>query len=148
MDMYMIKNYDKLKLELIKYCKHNGIIFDEDVFHDTLIKCLDKVSDMSNFNNYLFVSFRNNMAREKLYHRNLMHSELPDNYEQSINDTEVLVEYNDLQRLLKQQFGEVLTEIFNKHLEGYSIKELEEMYNTTQLTYKLKKIKDFCKKHL
>ena len=147
MDKYINENYYQLKKDLVKYCKYNGLKFDEDIFHNTIIGCMDKVDDVDNFKNYLFISFKNNLNREKQYHRNLLRDELPDNYEASVNNTESLIEYNDIQRLLRNKFGEEMLELFNKHISGYSVRELEQLYNCKQLTYKLNKMKQYCKEN-
>ena len=153
MDKYINENYYQLKTDLVKYCNYNGLKFDEDIFHNTIIGCMDKVNDIDNFKNYLFISFKNNLNREKQYHRNLLREELPDNYELSDNyevstdNTESLIEYNSIQELLRNKFGEKMLELFNKHISGYSVRELEQLYNCKQLTYKLNKMKQYCKEN-
>ena len=70
--------------------------FDEDIFHDTLLACMEKVTDESQFMNYLFISFKTNLSREKQYHRNSMRDEMPENYEYDVNNTESSIEWNNL----------------------------------------------------
>lgn len=144
MKTYIDKNYQQLKKKLQNYCKHNCLEFDEDIFHDTLISCLEKVTDNSTFDNYLFVAFKTNLFREKDYHRNSMRSEMPEHYDYDINNTESFIDWNNLQETLKKKFGEDLVKMFNMSLEGYSVKEIENMYNQTGLTYKFNKIKKYC----
>ena len=73
-----------------------------------------------------------------------MRSEMPEHYDYDINNTESLIDWNNLQEALKKKFGEDLIKIFNMTLEGYSVKEIEIMYNQTGLTYKFNKIKKYC----
>ena len=69
---YIEANYDNIKTLLKKEwfkMKHNN--FDEDIFHNTLIKCMDKFnSTMFNENEfmaYLVSSFKMNVIREENY---------------------------------------------------------------------------------
>ena len=72
---YIGDNYDKVKRNLLKLCNgFNEELFDEDIFHDTIIK-IDKhlgkkLLNDCEYEKYMCKSFRTNLVREKLYHRN------------------------------------------------------------------------------
>lgn len=62
--------------------------------------------------------------------------------------TESLVEYNDVMNLLENKFGKELVNIYKEHLNGFSIKKLEETHQIIGLNYKLKQIKQYALKVL
>lgn len=68
---YIQANYNKIKSTLQKYCNNQRIDFDDDVFHSTLVKVLEKrhLKDMSDQGilNYIFMAFKINTLREKQY---------------------------------------------------------------------------------
>lgn len=71
-------NYEEIKQELTNYCDSVSKTFDEDIFQDTILKCyllIEKQGEMKDpsyqgIKNYLFMSFKINMNREKQYARN------------------------------------------------------------------------------
>ena len=148
---YISKEYKTLKKCFRSQCKKSGLEFDEDIFHDTIIHCFDKPNiDISNIKNYLFCAFKQNLLRDKQYFCNSMHV---DTEEYVVTDipfdcTESLVEYNDIIQILEKKFGKELINIYKEHLDGYSIRELEEQYNIQNLNYKLKQIKQYALKVL
>ena len=144
MKTFIEKNYQQFKAQMKSYCKSNCLEFDEDIFRDTLLTCMEKVTDESFFGNYLFIAFKTNLFREKQYHRNSMRGEMPENYEYDVNNTESYIEWNNLQEVLIKKFGQELVDLFNKRLSGYTIKELEDESHITGLNYRFKKIMGYC----
>lgn len=70
-------NYDSFKKKMIAYCSSKKMNFDEDVFHETLVKLIEKIekngmlqADDKGFENYFFKAFKRNIKREKQYARN------------------------------------------------------------------------------
>ena len=76
---YINDNYDELFNRFQAFCNDKRYNFDEDIFQDTIVKCytlIDKqgyLKDTSNkgIENYFFMSFKQNLQREKQYARNL-----------------------------------------------------------------------------
>lgn len=73
---YINSNYDYLQQHLIAFCLDQHYNWDEDIFHDTLVKCIDLVQrnglrDTSNkgMENYIFKAYKFNTIREKQYCR-------------------------------------------------------------------------------
>ena len=74
---WIAKNYNRQKKKLIAYTKNKQLEFDEDIFQDCILKIVDKIekngilddSD-TGFDNYFFITFKTNLAREKQYARN------------------------------------------------------------------------------
>lgn len=93
-------NYNLLKNKFKKFCIEKNLQWDEDIYSDTIVKCHDtidrngKMADNSpqGIENYLFMSFRTNLRREKLYARvaardsNLTTEEVNMLYEDYFND--------------------------------------------------------------
>lgn len=74
---FVNSNYEKYKKKWAKYLFDRNIVFDEDVFSDTILKVYDfimknGINDDSEegLANYWFKSFQTNTKREKLYSRN------------------------------------------------------------------------------
>jgi hypothetical protein len=132
---YVNQNYNSFRRELSAYCRKSGLVFDEDVFHDTLIARVEKVNDLKKFKNYLFVAFKTNILREKNYSRNAMRSELPEQWDKMTDNTEASVIWSQLKEQLEKKFGKELIEMFVEHMNGSSIRELELEYNIKGLNY-------------
>ena len=73
---YITKNYDYLRQHLIAFCLDQHYEWDEDIFHDTLVKCIDLVerngirdSSDKGMENYIFKAYKFNTMREKQYCR-------------------------------------------------------------------------------
>lgn len=70
-------NYERLQLHHRKYCINTNQEWDDDIFANTYLKIYDKIvkdgiNDCSEkgFENYFFISFKQNLRREKQYSRN------------------------------------------------------------------------------
>lgn len=148
---YISTNYDGLKKRFIKSLKSKNIHFDEDIFHSTILKCIDmEFPCKEELENYLFISLLTNHKRDKLYYENSHRQEVEDVmcvYEapQSCIDTESLIDLGFVKEELCNKFGEKDTQIFLDHCYGYSIQELEKVYDAKNLTYKINKMKKFVK---
>ena len=75
---YIEENYYSIKRKLKRV--HNGykeVLFDEDVFQDTILKVNESLKEKQQFTKevyekYFCESFKRNLLREKLYHFNSM----------------------------------------------------------------------------
>ena len=151
---YINQNYNKLKNWLMWDWHQMSIEpFDEDIFHDTLLKCIEKFEnkDMENdseFVSYLRSAFKTNALREKLYFRNLQSADVP--LENIYRPT--TPNYNiDMKLVLEKvekEFGKIACEQFQEWVEGSSIKELNEKYNCSNMRYVMDKIRQFVKMEL
>lgn len=70
------RNYGILKGKYNKFCKENGYKWDEDVFSNTYLKIYEKIRRSGlkdptpkGFDNYTFLSFKQNTKRESQYAR-------------------------------------------------------------------------------
>lgn len=73
---YVNEKYDYLKQHLIAYCMNQHYNWDEDIFHDTIAKCIDivdrkgiKDKTEKGMENYIFKSYKFNTMRERQYCR-------------------------------------------------------------------------------
>lgn len=80
---YVGIHYDRLKDKFQRYCKNQRYQFDEDVFENTIVKTYDLIekkglNDLSpeGIDNYLFMAFKQNTKREKVYYRNRKKAEI------------------------------------------------------------------------
>ncbi len=153
---YIEKNYDVLKRKLKKF--HNGykdVLFNEDVFQDTILKVNESLKgkqfSKDVYEKYFCQSFKRNLLREKLYHFNSMTDKVCDfEYTDVLEDKfiESEIDFKLVVEVLKEEFGEELTEIYTDWLKGYKVKELIEKYNVKSCYYHINKMNDFIKDFL
>lgn len=151
---YIGDNYNEVKLSLNNLCNgFNKILFDEDIFHDTIIK-VDKILDKkilpeNDYEKYMHRSFRTNLVRDKLYHRNSMTNHTFDFSEYKIPFTEEYVEhtidFNNVIKILDKKFGMTLTKAYIDWLSGYSIKDIMYKYEIESGYYYIKKMTEFIR---
>lgn len=150
LNKYINTNYEQLR-KMLKYewRKMETTEFDEDIFHDTLIKCMDKFNDKefieNDFKAYIVTSFKMNVIRSKQYHDNSMRS-----------DTDIeTIDYEETNQFncdfvlilkdVKETFGSDSYEKFLDWLEDKSIKEINEEYNCKNTRYLIDKVKEYIK---
>lgn len=124
----------------------------EDVFHQTLMKCLVKFGkekyDYDYLKAYFFKAFRINMIRHYLYSYNKMKSGI------YVNDLIIPVTYNiddhmdgfDMINYIRNSRGDEIANMLQDNLSGMTYKELAQKYHTTSIYYILSGIKDELKK--
>ena len=74
---WSVSGYARMRKRLERYCRFRGMSLDEDVFHLTLLRMIErerevglKDSTRQGIDNYLFVAYRINEIRERQYPRN------------------------------------------------------------------------------
>lgn len=150
---FIEKNYYVEKEKLKNICgKFNSLLFDEDVFHDTIIKVNETISNKRYspevYDKYMKVSFRTNLIREKLYHRNSM-TEHTFNFEgcepYTYSYVESTIDFNMVIDLLKRKFGEKITLFYIDWLSGYDINTSMKKNHINSGYYYVKKITNFIR---
>ena len=75
---HISSHYEELQCKFKEYCRLNNYQWDWDIFQDTIVKCHELIGKRGLLNktpygieSYFFVSFRNNVRREKQYARNV-----------------------------------------------------------------------------
>lgn len=151
---WLNKNYQRLKNKYIRFCSEKHYKWDEDIFSDTYLKVYDKIlakgmedNSHQGFENYLFLSFRNNIKREGQYARNakrdlnINSNDLNELYEIWFNKsydsskTKLLTDlYKDFAALyillnVEQHFGgEYLTLFREKYFNSKTYKDIKSTY--------------------
>lgn len=79
---WLNNNYTSQKQKLLAFCNDKKYKFDDDIFSDTYLKIYEKIrasgindDSEKGLENYLFMAFKQNLHREKLYARNLKRDE-------------------------------------------------------------------------
>lgn len=148
---YINNQYENIKKMLKKeYRKIESSEFDEDIFHETLIKCIDifknkETFDDNEFKAYLTASFKTNVIRDKQYHVNSMKSDV--NIE-NIDNNAIYKDNIDFSLVIediKITFGYENYEKFMDWLENKSIQEINETYNCKNSRYIIDKIRNYIK---
>ena len=153
---YIGENYESIKRKLKRV--HNGykeVLFDEDVFQDTILKVNDSLKEKQFprevHEKYFCQSFKRNLLREKLYHFNSMTDRVYDFENVDVSEEKFIeseIDFKLVVKVLKEEFGDELTEIYIDWLKGYKIKELSEKYEVKSCYYHINKMTDFIKNFL
>ena len=144
---FMETNYDILRNILLKEWRHrSNAPFDEDLFHDTLIKCMDKFPNSdekseSDFIAYTVKAFQYNFCRKRLYHdvsknvdAEVEHIQIESKMKLDI-DIDIVLEY------VKSQFGELPALQFADWINDQTIKQLNAKYNCTNARHVIDRIR-------
>lgn len=111
-------DYDSIKARFKEWTGLNNMMFDEDVFHDTILKCettlKDKEITEEQAIRYLWKAYQTNAIRETRYVRNRNRERLEDNM--NIPDTERR-SAEDIINSLKRFISEEDLALFLKYAE-------------------------------
>ena len=156
--VFISENYELIKKSLKKDLRRNRKLeFDEDIFHDTLLKCIEKYSEIKfkndeEFISYIIVSFKTNLKRDKLYAVNSKRydgdvedfaSEFRDSSNEKSN-----IDINIIIDEIETEFGEDSKNKFVDWLiNQMPIKEINEKYNCNNSRYIIDKIKEYIKQN-
>lgn len=160
---YISANYESLKQHLIKYCKHRGLQWDEDVYHLTLLKILEKgrLKDMTpdGILNYVFMAFKTNSLRElqypyvarRVYTDNPPdYSDEPEELEQRI-EQQALSDYkaNKLLALVEQNFDSDHYNAFRlKTMGNLTYKQLEQKTGLVKTRQLVKDVREWLQENV
>lgn len=141
---------DGIKQQFRKQTLRKGLIFDEDIFSDTLAKCnkvfrerkMDRKTGMS----YFWSAFKTNTLRERNYSRNKYRVD-----SSMLDYLDVLPESNEdvfdaVKDIIVKKFGEDAFNLFLAHACGATYDELEDENKRNDLRYLFRKIRDFVRK--
>lgn len=147
---YINANYDNLKRllkgEWNKMYKNKP--FDEDIFHDTLLRCIERFKEETtknenDFKAYLVASFKNNLFRESVYHRN---TKCVDEDVESFKipvQQHTFLDYDIIMDAVEKAFDKSYVAQFEDWLNGMTIQKLNEKYNCTNARYNISRILKF-----
>lgn len=143
---FISDNYENIKRNLKKGL--TTYIFDEDIYHDTLLKCMLLNIDLTDkeMYNYIFIAFKTNLNREANYHRNTMTDRMDDNDTETFfysQDFVSLMDYNGLLSCLHRHFKDTDVQCFEKWVHGHPIREIEESFHVSGMTYRINLIRKY-----
>lgn len=147
-EIFIKEKYDMLKNLIKRIC--GGL--DEDIFHDTttrfLVTLVGSDMDERGLINYFVTSYRQNLSREKLYHRNLLKSEGVDvnTLKRSASDSN-MIEMDNIINFVEDTYGLEMANALLMSCEGYSVREIEEETGISGMAYRLSKIKERIKRY-
>ena len=128
-------------------------VFNEDIFHDTLLKCLthlqNKEMTKEELMAYFIGAFQMNCLRENNYACNSKKSEEDINNINIDGETTISslsIDYKIILKKIEILFGKDYKEIFQLSMEGLSVKEITEATKYKTVRYKLDTIKNWLKK--
>ena len=133
-DDYIKVAYDRMKAHIQKFCDGRGLIWSEDIYHDTILKMRDieqrqggmKDPTVKGMDNYLFMAYRTNALRELQYprvSRTTYTDNLPESQEES-EDADGQTPSSRLVGLLRDAYGDELTELYLRRTDGGKMREL------------------------
>lgn len=148
LNRYVISNYDYIKTILQKeWFKMKRKEFNEDVFHDTLLKCMKKFETKKfiekEFMAYTVRSFQTNVLRYNLYFENSKRdSKEVTSIKKEISDNET-IDFGLLYKKITTKYSQEYCNIFIDWIDGNTIKELNKKYNRKNCRYIIDKVKRF-----
>ena len=149
---WIAKMYNELKDGLNKESqKCWSKPLDEDVFHDTIIKCIETCKEneltVQQLKNYIFISYKRNYLRELEYARNKNRSELPEGFDIEVTD-KFNLDYEFVKDRVIEIFGENEWKLFEDYIYGSKVSEIERENHEKGLYYRFNKIKNYIKRLL
>ena len=147
---WIAKIYNELKEGLNRESRKCwSKLLDEDIFHDTIIKCIDtcKENELTpeQLKNYIFISYKRNYIREQEYVRNKNRSDLPEGYDISVLD-DINIDYEFVKKKVIEVFGEDEWRLFEDYIYGSKVSDIERDNSEKGFYYRFNKIKNYVKK--
>jgi hypothetical protein len=142
--------FDSFKKKIEKLSQKQGIVFDEDIFMDTIVKCMTTFSNGNANDNdvdyYFWVAYKQNII--SFHTRNKFKNTLNfDDIEGDIVDTDYNSDIDEIVSLIKDEikkdFGEKTLSAWILHVcSGYTYNELKECgYDDLNLHNEFRQIK-------
>lgn len=132
-----------------------GLPFNEDVFHDTLMKCdatyKDDVNDIIKVRAYFWTAFKMNTIKH--YSRLKPTVDITECYALGLADEEYESDIDEFVDIVKEslyeEFGQELSDIWLRHVEkGDTYDELKDDCPVKNIHYQFKKIRKFIREEL
>ena len=150
---FISDNYEKLqkiaKRELRKKQYH---LFDEDIFHDTLYKCMTQLDDTLLTQDEIIAYFTRaiqvNIVRDSLYAYNTLRSnEDFSEIDEPITFASCIAEidYKHILEDIKETFDIEHQVVFRMWAEGFTVKEINKELKIKTARYKVDKLKEWVK---
>jgi hypothetical protein len=150
---FIANNYNKIKSNISKESiKKLNIELDEDIFHDTILKCI-KICDkldltVDQLSNYIFISYKTNYLREQEYARNKNRDDIDLSLIDDCKPDKLDIDYEKMKYIIIDQFGDNEWKLFEDYIYGASISDISKENHETGLYYRFNKIKNYAKKFI
>lgn len=150
---FVNKSYDVLKNIAIKE-SNKRIINDsiEDIFHDTLIKCIkqleNKLMSESEYIAYFTKAIQINIIRETQYAYNLLKTDVEDieNWDGELTETNInSIDFKNILCNIEKNFNEQWKNVFQLWLNGLTIQDINENLKIRNSRYIVDKVKEWVK---
>lgn len=150
-DDYIDKAYDRMKQHIRRFAEGRGLIWSEDIYHDTLLKMRQieekkggKMDDDTErgLDNYLFMAYRTNALRELQYPRiarTTYTDKLPEREEAEYDEDSPSSRMEDY---LRHAYGDKLTDLYLRRAAGDKMKKLIAESGIPDLAHQFKAMAD------
>lgn len=150
---FIANNYNKIKSNISKESiKKLNIELDEDIFHDTILKCIktcDKLDlTVDQLSNYIFISYKTNYLREQEYARNKNRDDIDLSLIDDCKPDKLDIDYEKMKYIIIDQFGDNEWKLFEDYIYGASISDISKENRETGLYYRFNKIKNYAKRFI
>lgn len=132
-------NYEKIISLFKSRSASTGLSFDYDILADTILKCNDTVPNISDCTAYLWTAYKHNMIQHA-QHTNEVNI---DDTNVDVMDDDECVDFNDVEQLIVDKFGDELYQLFVKHCNGETYGKLSK--EDKKLKYKFRRIREFVR---
>lgn len=145
---YVANNFKTIKNKFELQIKRVGLSFDEDIFSDTILKCNEKLKE-SNINDkemlyYFWMAFKNNTLREIGYIRNNTTDQIPEDIIDEYDDEKIDL-FDVVTKLIIDEFGEEIYQLFSLHANGMTYEELYKITKKENLKYIFRKVREYVR---
>ena len=134
-DEYIEQAYDRMKAHIKRFAEGRGLLWSEDIFHDTLLKMRQieqrkgKMDDDTErgLDNYLFMAYRTNALRELQYPRiakTTYTDQLPERHE--VDEEMTDSPSTRLEEFFRKRHGDTLTDLYLRKANGELVRNLTE----------------------
>ena len=144
-------NFKTIKNKFELQIKRVGLSFDEDIFSDTILKCNEKLKE-SNINDkemlyYFWMAFKNNTLREIGYIRNNTTDQIPEDIIDEYDDEKIDL-FDVVTKLIIDEFGEEIYQLFSLHANGMTYEELYKITKKENLKYIFRKVREYVRRKI
>ena len=148
---YVANNFKTIKNKFELHIKRVGLSFDEDIFSDTILKCNEKLKE-SNINDkemlyYFWMAFKNNTLREIGYIRNNTTDQIPEDIIDEYDDEKIDL-FDVVTKLIIDEFGEEIYQLFSLHANGMTYEELYKITKKENLKYIFRKVREYVRRKI
>jgi len=152
-NLFIAKNYDVLKNIAIKESNKKTLTDSiQDIFHDTLMKCLKQLENKTMSENeyiaYFTKAIQLNLIRETQYAYNQLKTDVEniENWDNELIETNTnSIDYNNILQAIVDKFGYTWKNAFQLWLEGLTIREINQKLNIKNARYIVDQLKEWVR---